>query len=103
MLESVKKLLGLDGSSDEILILIIDLTEKRLCALLNCEDVPEALRYIVTEVSVARYNKIGSEGLSSHSVEGETMNWADDDFSPYQSEMEAWQKSNTKAGKVRFL
>lgn len=103
MLEDVKKLLGLDDSSNEILNLIIELTSKRLCTLIGDSDVPYDLQYIVTEVSVVRFNRIGSEGLSSHTIEGETQSWSDDDFVLYQNEIDAWKAANTKAGKVRFI
>ena len=56
-------------------------------------DVPlfEELSYIITEIAVVRYNRIGSEGLSSHSVEGESQSWSDTDFAPYQEEIDAYK------------
>jgi len=108
MLEDIKRLLGINGTTaqDEMLNGIISLTEFRLKNLLGgAETVPETLRYIVTEVSIARFNRIGSEGLASHSVEGESMSWSDDDFKSYSSDIEAYQssKENAKKGVVRFI
>ena len=37
------------------------------------------------DVSVIRFNKIGSEGLSSHTVEGESLSFAEDDFCKLQN------------------
>ena len=34
----------------------------------------------MTEAAVRRFNRIGSEGTSSHTVDGESMTWAEDDF-----------------------
>lgn len=102
--ETVSKLLT--GTNAEKLEVINQMTEDRLKVLLGGVDsIPEALEYVVTEVSVARFNRIGSEGLSSHSVEGETMQWGDDDFAPYREDIEAYLNTqvDSKIGKVRFL
>ena len=75
--------------------------------MLGGEEVPEDLQYIVTEVSVIRYNRIGSEGVSHHTVEGEAMTWDKDDFEPYLAEIQAWldkqEDPATDRGRVRFL
>lgn len=108
MLEELKLLLGIeksDISQDEKLNLIIESVSTRLKVLLEGADIPESLKYVVTEVSVIRFNKIGSEGLSSHSVEGETMSFADNDFAGYMDEIEAFLNSQKEAkkGRVRFI
>ena len=88
MLEKIKLLLGLDGNElDEQLELILANTGERLKLLLGgVSEIPEALAYIVVEVAVARFNRIGSEGMSSHSVEGESISFSDDDFAGYKAD-----------------
>lgn len=57
------------------------------------------------EVSVIRFNRIGSEGLSSHTVEGESMAFTEDDFSGFKDEIQAFldaQEDSTR-GRLRFL
>ena len=107
MLERIKQLLGIsDNILDDQLRIIISLTEERLRHLLGgVESVPESLSYITVELSVARFNRIGSEGLSSHSVEGESMSWSEDDFTPYKDDIQDWldMQQGTKKGRVRFL
>ena len=107
MLETLKLLLGLenDDSRDDLLTKIKDLVTARLKLLLGGIEPPEEMEHIIIEVSIARFNKIGSEGLSSHSVEGESLSFAENDFAPFMSEIQAYldgQKENTR-GKVRFL
>ena len=83
MLEDLKLLLGIpedDTSLNPKLNLILSSTTSRLKALLGGQNPPEDLEYIIIDVAVIRYNKIGSEGLSSHSVEGESLSFSDDDF-----------------------
>lgn len=108
MLEDVKELLGIqenDTAMDTRLGIIISATTKRLKVLLGGLEVPEDLNYIVTDVSIMRFNRIGSEGLSSHSVEGESLSFSNNDFEPYIDDIQSYldsQKENKK-GKVRFL
>ena len=66
--------------------------------------VPEDLTYIVTAVSVKLYNRIGSEGTASHTVEGETLTWSRDPFAEYEDDILAWRSANN-AGRshVRFI
>lgn len=109
MLDDLKIMLGLDPddtSLDSRLRLIISSCTARLKLLLGgVDEVPEMLEYIILEVATARYNRVGSEGLSGHTVEGETLSFADNDFSPYMDEIQAYMDAqNTVArGKVRFL
>ena len=66
-LENVKMLLSIDDDKqDELLKIIINNTEKRLVSLLpvDIEEVPERLEYIIEEVSVKRFNRVGAEGMT---------------------------------------
>ena len=108
-MDSLRILLGIsadDSATIEKLNVIKSLTESRLAILLGgVSEIPEELEYIVTEVSIIRFNKIGSEGASSHTVEGESISFNDDDFAGFRDEIQAYlnnQESN-KIGKVRFL
>ena len=72
MLEDLKLLLGLedtDKKTEQQLQLILNATKQRLKFLLGGLEPPEEMEYIILDVSVIRFNRIGSEGLSSHSVE----------------------------------
>lgn len=105
MLERVKRLLGQsDTDNDELLEQLIEMTGERLCALLgDVPEIPRELEYVIVEVVVRRFNRIGSEGFASHSVEGETMSIDGDDFAAYARDIEAWKQNHNVAGKVRFI
>lgn len=108
MLNNLKLMLGIDVNDleqDEKLNLIIENTTARLKLLLGGIEPPEALQHIILEVSIIRFNRIGSEGMASHSVEGESLNYAEDDFASFTDEIQAYldsQKESTR-GKVKFL
>lgn len=108
MLKNLKILLGIpesDTSQDDKLNLILSGTRSRLKALLGGQEPPDTLNYIITDVAVIRFNRIGSEGLSSHSVEGESLSFSDDDFAGYREDIQTYLDSQkeTKKGRVRFL
>ena len=108
MLEDLKVMLGIasdDADRDKLLLLIISSATARLKMLLGGLEPPESLDYIVREVSIIRYNKIGSEGMESHSVEGESQSFSDNDFAGFMDDIQAFldtQKESVR-GKVRFL
>ena len=111
-LSIVKSLLGItseeteaDTALDTNLAWIIQAATARLKVLLGGVDPPKELAHIIVEVSVIRFNRIGSEGVSSHSVKDESMSFVENDFTGYMDEIEAWldEQSETKKGRVRFL
>lgn len=108
MLHDLKVMLGIaetDTSRDALLLLIIETVTSRLKVLLGGLEPPDSLEYIVRDVSIIRFNKIGSEGMSNHTVEGESQQFTDNDFSGYMDDIQAFldtQKESVR-GKVRFL
>jgi hypothetical protein len=106
MLNELKTMLGIvDTSMDEMLKLIISAVTARLRVLLGGIDPPDSLDYIIREVCIVRYNKIGSEGMTSHTVEGESHTFTDSDFAGYMDDIQAYLESQktTAKGRVRFL
>ena len=108
MLNDLKLMLGIeetDTGADKRLNLILKNTRQQLTAKLGGVDIPESLDYIILEVSIKRFNRLGSEGLSSHTVEGEALSFVDDDFNSFSDDIQTFlnsQEESTK-GKVRFL
>lgn len=112
MLEKILILLGLDSPTQAMtdrIETIIGMTEQRLAFLLGIpvNGIPTELSYIVVEVTIARFNRIGSEGVSSHTVQGESLSWTDDDFKPYMDDIQEWLNAqdevNTTRGRVKFI
>lgn len=99
ILANVKTLLGLtDTLQDKLLTVIQELTEAHFRAYSGQDVVPVDLEYIITEVMVKRFNRIGSEGLSSQSVEGLSMSFAQDDFAEYDKVIQRHFSSRFDAG-----
>lgn len=108
MLNELKLLLGIaldDTTEDEKLKLLIATATARLKLLLGGIEPPEDMEHIIREVAIIRYNRIGSEGMASHTVEGESQSFADGDFAAFADEIQAYldaQKESAR-GRVRFL
>lgn len=108
MLDDLKLMLGIDvndTSEDAKLNLVISSVKARLKTILGGIEPPESLGYIILDVSIIRFNKIGSEGMTSHSVEGESITFGDDDFAGFMDDIETFLKSQKESvrGRVRFL
>lgn len=110
ILEVLKQMLGFakdeaDEERDSLLQSIILNTLSRLKLLLGGTEPPEDMQYIVVDVSIKRFNRIGSEGLSSHSVEGESNSYAGNDFDEFKDDINAFLEAqkDSNRGKLRFL
>ena len=106
-LQDVKLLLGIkDNSRDDLLNLLIDNAQTQLLGRLQVVDeVPPSLEYIVPELVVRRYNRIGSEGMSSETVEGHSATYDDKDLLAYEFEIDRFLNTirKPKTGIVRFV
>ena len=109
MLNDLKLLLGLPRIiSEELeqkLNLILSTTRQRLKFLLGGIDPPEEMNYIIIDVAIKRYNRIGSEGLASHTVEGESQAFVEDDFADYKEDIRAYldKQQNVRNGRMMFI
>lgn len=83
-----------DASIDDQLDALIKSVESRLLFILKRASirrgiketpslVPTELDWIVDEVVIKRFNRLGSEGLKSHSVEGERQDFSTSDFQEF--------------------
>lgn len=110
MLEKLEILLGFHEEDitpelEEKLELILESVQARLKNLLGGMEIPGSMEYIVIEVAISRFNRIGSENMSSHSVAGESTTYIENDFDPYMDEIQAFLNSQKgySIGKVRFI
>lgn len=107
MLDTIKTLLGIkDSEQDEVLTIIIENVQNHLKTLLG-KEIPTSLNFIVTEVVAKRYNRLGSEGMQSESVEGHSVTFQDasTDFLPYEKIIDANKEVTEVRGRgvVKFL
>jgi hypothetical protein len=103
MIKTIKVLLNIKGTEkDNLLNTLISLKSGKVTAALHSETVPAALEYVIIELVINHYNKLGSEGLSAESVEGISRTYIDsaNELEPYASVFGKYLNSRT--GMFRF-
>ena len=104
-LDYVKQLTG-DNPQVEA---IYNAIAERLLIRLDETKIPLSLEYVVDEATIRRFNRIGSEGMKSESVEGHSVTYIDgDELAPYESAIVAYLEEQEpepprKPGVVYFL
>lgn len=107
MLDRIKTLLGItDTLQDEVIEILMSNVSNHLQAMLG-KDIPEVLEFIVVEVTIRRFNRLGTEGAKSESVEGHSVTYYEltDEFVPYHSLIEANKEDEgyNQRGRVYFI
>lgn len=104
----IKRLLGIGANETaEVVSDIAGMVEAQLKNRLGgVSEIPQELGYVVTNVTVARYNQIGDEGKSSMTVEGESASWLTDLFAPFEEDIQRYLdrvNATVSGGSIRFL
>ncbi len=109
MFEDLRILLGLpeelDEATEKMLLTILKAAKQRLKFKLDGLEPPEELNYIIVDISIKRFNRIGSEGTTIHQVEGESRSFADDDFAEYEEDIKRYldKQKDVQKGRMRFI
>ena len=84
------------NNQDELLLEIVSIVKEKILSYLNLEEIPKQLDWIVIELSVSRFNRIGSEGMSSESVDGGSNTYITDELIQYKPYLDDYLKANTQ-------
>lgn len=106
LLEIVKLYLDIeDNHRDPLLTQIITDSTQRILSYIEESLLPVELEWIVRELSIIRFNRIGSEGMTDESEEGRQSTYDKDAFAQFEPFLDRYlekQKTPVK-GKARFL
>ncbi|MCD4839734.1 phage head-tail connector protein [Neobacillus sedimentimangrovi] len=64
------------------------------------ETLPKELEFVVVECTIARYNRLGSEGLSQEQIDSIGSSYQSNIITPYLPYMDSYKNSRKK---VKFL
>ena len=107
ILNEVKITLGLSSSDkDELLLSLIKRNSQTVINYIKEQKVPLELEYIVVELVMARYNRIGSEGLNSENSDGVSFSYSNNLLEGYKKDLDryiAYKKSQLDKVKVRLI
>ena len=84
LLNRIKTLLGIPDN-DELIYEITELTKSKILNYINEAELPLELEFVLVELTIQRYNRIGSEGIASESVDGKSVSYEDvfENYKPY--------------------
>ncbi|MBP3930553.1 MAG: phage head-tail connector protein [Peptostreptococcaceae bacterium] len=82
LLNRIKTLLQINDN-DELIYEIVEITKEKILNYINEKELPIELEFVLVEMAVSRFNKIGSEGFSSESIDGKSISY-EDDFEMYK-------------------
>ena len=97
----VQKITQSDEKTQEIIEELILIQMESLEVKLGT-DVPINLEYIVVETSIARYNRLGSEGLKSEGIDVISQSFIEDIFEPYESDIADFKRTS-KPSRLRMV
>lgn len=101
MLERVKTVMAITSNEkDAIINEFISNFTNAVNLYCGTETLPKQLEFIVVESTIARMNRVGSEGLKSENIDVIGLSYIEDILEPYQPYMDAYKQSSKK---VRFL
>lgn len=99
LLNRVKVLLGItNNDNEELLREIIEITKAKILSYIDEAELPNELEFILIELAIKRFNRIGSEGISSESIDGKSVSY-EDDFESYKTYLNDYiYKNGTNKG-----
>ena len=101
LLNRIKTLLGIPDN-DELIYEITELTKSKILNYINEVELPLELEFILVELTIQRYNRIGSEGIASESVDGKSVSY-EDIFENYKPYLDDYISRNGKSKGYKLL
>ena len=106
-LQVVETLLGVKAEDDSRISQLYLRYNAQLLARLKrsksaISAVPTELEYIVEELTIARFNRLGSEGISSENLDGHSATYEDINLFSYEADISAYLTQKLQ-GTFKFL
>ena len=101
LLNRIKTLLQINDN-DELIYEIVEITKEKILNYINEKELPKELEFILIELSIERYNRIGSEGIASESVDGKNVSY-EDNFESFKQYLDDYIFRNNKSKGFKLL
>ena len=107
-LDKIKRRLGIvDALQDDLINDLIDDAHAQFMAITSADMVLPKYDFIISEVVILRYNRKGSEGMKSETVDGYSVTYETDDFNAYmwllKKDFGLDESKHRKKGVVKFI
>ena len=95
LIERIMLLLGVDIEAQTIVEEVVTLVATPVLAYLGVKELPPELEYIVIELAIARYNRIGAEGYSEEKNDNVQNKFVETPLiEQYYPALDAWKEKN---------
>ena len=101
LLNRIKTLLNTEGN-ENLIYEIVNITESKILNYINASEMPIELEFVLIELAIQRFNRIGSEGIASESIDGKSVSY-DDDFIGYKHYLDDYISRNSVRKGYRLL
>ena len=101
LLNRIKTLLNIEGN-ENLIYEIVNITESKILNYINASEMPKELEFVLIELAIQRFNRIGSEGIASESIDGKSVSY-DDDFIGYKHYLDDYISRNSVRKGYRLL
>ena len=101
LLNRIKTLLNIEGN-ENLIYEIVNITESKILNYINASEIPKELEFVLIELAIQRFNRIGSEGIASESIDGKSVSY-DDDFTGYKHYLDDYISRNSVRKGYRLL
>lgn len=108
-LNKIKVLLSIsDIKQDDLLNLLLEDNQARLLSYINQDgnnlvSYPTEISWLLREITVRRFNRIGDEGKRSSSESDVSATWSDDDVADYAVYLRKYRAKKGGNGITRFI
>ena len=101
LLNRIKTLLQINDN-DDLIYEIVEITKEKILNYINEKELPKELEFVLVELAIERFNKIGSEGIASESIDGKNVSY-DDSFENYKVYLDDYIFRNNKNKGFKLL
>lgn len=105
-LDNIKILLGLeDDEKDEVLTILLTNAISTLCVYLGVQQLPQELNFVAEQLAVIKFNKLGSEGISTEKIDVLSTTYQQDELASFKAILDNYKANNNLATtkRVKFL
>lgn len=108
-LTKVKLLLSIsDKLQDNLINLLLEDNEARLLSYINQDGArltsyPSEISWLLREITVRRFNRIGDEGKRSSGESDVTATWSEDDVADFEVYLKRYRNKKGGGGVARFI
>mgnify|MGYP003531671990 CR=1 FL=1 len=100
ILNRIKLMINVEGR-EELLQEIIRLVAMPVLLYIKQEEIPTELEWIVVELAIKRYNRIGAEGFTEEKSDNIQNRYEESMINEYISFLDRWIENNTEVVEVK--